>query len=138
MKAFYRQINLESSCVKKETVDIDILITSRNGDWKILQSIRITRWAPSRIRKWNQLLKFTFQRYLRLPGTRGQRSWGNTFSDLGCPYTHSVHQGINPPPLPFLSCQAPPLKGERNKFAKWWLFTLFGCRELVFQKLFQF
>ena len=31
-KAFYRQRIPESSCVKKETVDINILVTSRNGD----------------------------------------------------------------------------------------------------------
>ena len=38
-KAFYRQIIPESSCTRKEAVDIDILITSRNGDRKIMQSI---------------------------------------------------------------------------------------------------
>ena len=32
------------SCERKETVDIDILVTSRNGDGKIMQSIRITSW----------------------------------------------------------------------------------------------
>ena len=31
-KAFYRQKIPESSCVRKETVDKDILVTSRNGD----------------------------------------------------------------------------------------------------------
>ena len=31
-KAFYRQTIPESSCARKETVDIGILITSRNGD----------------------------------------------------------------------------------------------------------
>ena len=31
-KAFYRQRIPESSCVSKETVDTDILVTSRNGD----------------------------------------------------------------------------------------------------------
>ena len=41
-KAFHRQRISESSCVRKETVDIDILVTSRNGDRKIMQSIRIT------------------------------------------------------------------------------------------------
>ena len=30
-KAFYRQRIPELSCVRKETVDIDILVTSRNG-----------------------------------------------------------------------------------------------------------
>ena len=42
----------------KETVDIDILVTSRNGYRKIMQSIRITSRPPSRIRKWNQLSQF--------------------------------------------------------------------------------
>ena len=41
-KAFYRQRVPGSSCARKETVDIDILVTSRNGDRKIVQSIRIT------------------------------------------------------------------------------------------------
>ena len=31
-----------SSCEGKETVEIDILVTPRNGDRKIMQSIRIT------------------------------------------------------------------------------------------------
>ena len=31
-KTFYRQKIPDSSCAKKETADIDILITSRNGD----------------------------------------------------------------------------------------------------------
>ena len=33
-KAFYRQRIPESSCARKETVDKDILVTSRNGDRK--------------------------------------------------------------------------------------------------------
>ena len=53
-KAFYRQRIPEPSCVRKETVDIDIFVTSRNGDRKIMQSIRITSRPPSRKRKWNQ------------------------------------------------------------------------------------
>ena len=40
-KALYRQIIPESGCVKKETADIGILATSRNGDKKIMQSTRI-------------------------------------------------------------------------------------------------
>ena len=54
-KAFYRQRIPESSCARKETVDIDILVTSRNGDRKIMQSIRITSRPPTRKKKWNQL-----------------------------------------------------------------------------------
>ena len=35
-KEFYRQRIPEYSCARKETVDINILITSRNGDRKII------------------------------------------------------------------------------------------------------
>ena len=41
-KAFYGQRIPKFSYARKETVDIDILATSRNGDRKIMQSIRIT------------------------------------------------------------------------------------------------
>ena len=41
-KVFHRQRIPESSCVRKETVDTDIFVTSRNGDRKIMQSIRVT------------------------------------------------------------------------------------------------
>ena len=37
-KAFYRQRIPEFNHARKETVDIDILVTSRNGDRKIMQS----------------------------------------------------------------------------------------------------
>ena len=57
-KAFYRQRIPESSCARKETVDIDIFVTSRNGDRKIMQSIRVTSRPPSRKRMWNQLSQF--------------------------------------------------------------------------------
>ena len=50
-----KKIIRESSCAKKEIADVDILVTSRNGDRKIMQSIRITSRPPSSIRKWNQL-----------------------------------------------------------------------------------
>ena len=53
-KAFYRQRIPELRSARKEPVDIDILVTSRNGDKKIMQSVRITSRPPSRIRKWNQ------------------------------------------------------------------------------------
>ena len=58
MKAFYRQRILESSCARKETVDIDILVTSRNGDRKTMQSIKIRSRPTSRIKKWNQFGHF--------------------------------------------------------------------------------
>ena len=57
-KAFYRQRIPEPSCVRKETVDIDILVTSRHGDRKTMQSIRITIRPPSIKRKWNQVSQF--------------------------------------------------------------------------------
>ena len=41
-----RQAFPESSCVRKKTVDIDILVTSRNSDGKIMQSIRIMSRPP--------------------------------------------------------------------------------------------
>ena len=49
-KSFYRQRIPESSCVRNKTVDIDILLTSRN-DHKIIKSIRIMSTPPSRIRE---------------------------------------------------------------------------------------
>ena len=57
-KAFYRQRIPESSCARKENVDIDILVTSRNGDRKIMRSIRIMSIPPSRKSKWNQFSHF--------------------------------------------------------------------------------
>ena len=48
----------ESSCARKEAADIDILVTSRNSDRKIMQSFRITSRPPSRIRNWNQFSQF--------------------------------------------------------------------------------
>ena len=50
-KAFYRQRIPESSYARKEADDIDILVPSRNGDRKIMQSFRITRRPPLRKRK---------------------------------------------------------------------------------------
>ena len=57
-KALYRQRIPESSCARKETVDIDILVTAKNGDRKVVQSIRITSRPPLRKKKWNQLSQF--------------------------------------------------------------------------------
>ena len=57
-KAFYRQRITWPSCARRATVDIDIRVTSRNGDREIMQSIRITSKPPSRKRNWNQLIQF--------------------------------------------------------------------------------
>ena len=43
---------------RKETVDIDILLTSRNGGRKIMQSIRITSRPTLRIMMWNLFSQF--------------------------------------------------------------------------------
>ena len=45
-KAFYMLRIPESSCARKETVDIDILVTFRNGDRKIMQYIRVISRPP--------------------------------------------------------------------------------------------
>ena len=57
-KTFYRQRIPEFSLARKKTVDIDFLVTSRNGDRKVMQSIRITSRPSSRIRKWTQFIQF--------------------------------------------------------------------------------
>ena len=57
-KAFYRQKTPDSSCARKNTVDIGILITSGNVDRKAIQSIKIMSRPPSTMRKWNQLNQF--------------------------------------------------------------------------------
>ena len=61
----------ESSCARKETVDIDILVISRNGDRRSIQSIRITSRPPSRRRKWKQLSQFrcTFTKVIPIEKT---------------------------------------------------------------------
>ena len=46
-----------SGFARKETVVIDILVTSGNGD-RNMQSIRITSRPLSRLRKWSQLNQF--------------------------------------------------------------------------------
>ena len=57
-KTSHRQRIPQSSCARKETVEIDIVVTSRNGDRKIMQSIRVTSRRPLRKGKWNQLSQF--------------------------------------------------------------------------------
>ena len=47
-KAFFRPSIPEFSCARKETADIDNLVTSRNGDRKIMQSTRIRSRPPLR------------------------------------------------------------------------------------------
>ena len=47
-----------ASWARKESVDIDIVVTFRNGDRKIIKFIRIRSTPPSRTRNWNQLSNF--------------------------------------------------------------------------------
>ena len=57
-KRLYRLRISEFSRARKETVDIDILVKSRNGGRKVMKSIRITSRPPLRKWKWNQLSQF--------------------------------------------------------------------------------
>ena len=57
-KVFCKQRIPGSGCARKETVDRDILITSRNDERKIMQPIRITSRPPTRTTKRNQLSQF--------------------------------------------------------------------------------
>ena len=61
MKRFYRQRIPGSGCVRKETIYIDILVTSRNSDRKIKQFARLTMRPPSRISKSNQWNRLKFR-----------------------------------------------------------------------------
>ena len=63
-KAFYRQRIPEPSCMKKETVEIDILVTSGNGEGK--------RSRPTlRKGKYNKLTQFasTFTKVIPIENT---------------------------------------------------------------------
>ena len=58
-KVFCGQGIPETSCARKETVDIEILIISRRkGDRKIMQPIRIFSETATRMRTWNQFSQF--------------------------------------------------------------------------------
>ena len=61
--------------MRKETVDIDILVISRNGDRKIMQSIRITSRSPSRIQKWNQTIETVQMNIYQSNTYRKDLSW---------------------------------------------------------------
>ena len=49
-KALSRQRFIESGFARKKTFDTDIFVTSRNGDRKIMQPMRIASEPPLRIR----------------------------------------------------------------------------------------
>ena len=50
-KALCGQRIPEPSCARKETVDIEILITYRKGDGKVMQPFRITSGTATRMTK---------------------------------------------------------------------------------------
>ena len=45
-------------CAKKEIIDIDMLTTSKNGDRKVMQPIRITSEPATKLKKWNHFSQF--------------------------------------------------------------------------------
>ena len=57
-KAFFEERIPEFISARKETVDMDIHVTSRNGDRKIMQSIRTTSRPTLTKRKWIELSQF--------------------------------------------------------------------------------
>ena len=71
-KAFYRQRIPKSSCARKETVDTDAVVTSRNGDQKIKQSIIITSRPPSEkeVESVEPVLKYIYQSITYRKGLR--------------------------------------------------------------------
>ena len=60
-KLFCRQGVSEFKRARKKRFDTGILITSRMGDRKIMQTIRITTGPLSRMRKWKQLSNFRWR-----------------------------------------------------------------------------
>ena len=74
-KAFYRQRIPQPSCARKETVDINILVTSRNDDKKIMQSITITSRPSSWVRKWNQPSQFRWASTKVIPIKKRGSNW---------------------------------------------------------------
>ena len=61
--------------MRKETVDIGILVTTRNGNRKIMQSIRTMCRPPMKIRKWNQVSQFrwTYTKVIPIEETKFQQ-----------------------------------------------------------------
>ena len=70
-KTYFRQRIPGSSFYRKETVDTDMLITSRDGDRQIMQSIRMTSGPHTKIKKWDQFSQFrwTFTKVITVQKT---------------------------------------------------------------------
>ena len=67
-KAFHSQRIPESSCARKDTVNIEILVKSRKGDRKIMQSTTVTSRPLTRKRMWSQLSQFWRRSTKVIPG----------------------------------------------------------------------
>ena len=59
-KAFYRQRIPEPCYARKETFEIDVFVKSRNGDIKIMRSIRIMSRPPKHLRTAGSIEAFFF------------------------------------------------------------------------------
>ena len=97
--SYKRQRIPEFSCVRKETLDIDILVTSRNGDRKIMQPISITSRPPSRKRKWNQLSQFWRTSMKLIPI---EKTWAGLISIMSQRFKGSSKWRTNNPAYLFL------------------------------------
>ena len=71
---------------RKGNVDLDILVTTKNVDWKIMQPMRLTRRLPMIIRKWNQFSRFRWTSSKVAPVNRFRLTTYETGS--GCPHFH--------------------------------------------------
>ena len=98
-KAFFRQRIPESSFARKKIVDIDILSKSRNGDRKIMQSIRIKSRSPSRKRKQNQLSQFWKTSTKVVPI---EKTWTGHNSTMSQGFKRSSKWRMNSPAYSFL------------------------------------
>ena len=91
-KALYGQVIPESSYMSKEIVDIDILITSRNGDTEIIQPIRITSWPLSRIKKWKQLSQLRWKSNKVIPT---EKTYAGSILAMSQMFKRGIKRGTN-------------------------------------------
>ena len=98
-KTFYRQRIPESSCARKETASIDILVTSRNGDRQIIQSIRIASRPPTRERKWNHVSQLQRTSTKVIPT---EKTYAGHISTMSQGFKRSSKKRTNSPAYTFL------------------------------------
>ena len=97
-KEFYRWRVPESSYVRKEAIDKDILITARNNNRKIIQSRRITSGPAARIRKWSQINQFRWTSIRVIPT---EKTEGGYFSMMIQGFKRYTKWRTNSPTYPF-------------------------------------